>query len=101
MARFAMYASRDSSRESQGSHMILRQLSVAQVEIPLWERSRSLLFLLAVGGASLLLAAGTTLVATVLSFSTPATGRLILSLDPDDPQLQYRLSEVYKDTDPA
>src|SRR5439155_17684165 len=72
-----------------------------QVEIPLRERSRSLLFLLAVGGASLLLAAETTLVGTVLSFSTPSTGRLILTLDPDDPQLQYGLWQAYKDTDPA
>src|SRR2546430_16979071 len=101
MAGVAMYASRGSSRVSQGSHMILRQLGVAQFEIPLRERSRPLLFLLAVGGASLLLAAETTLVGTALSFSTPSTGHLILILDPDDPQLQYRLSQVYKDTDPA
>src|SRR5438128_1594120 len=101
MAGFAMYASRGSSRVSQGSHMILRQLSVAQVEIPLRERSRPLLFLLAVSGASLFLAAETTLVGTVLSFSTPSTGRLVLTLDRDDPQLQYGLWQAYKDTDPA
>ena len=101
MAGFAMYASRGFSRVSQGSHMILRQLSVAQVEIPLRERSRPLLFLLAVGGASLFLAAETTLVGTVLSFQTPSTGRMILTLDPDDPQLQYGLWQAYKDTDPA
>src|SRR2546427_634312 len=81
--------------------MILRQLNVTQVEIPLRERFRSLVFLLAVSSASLLLAAETTLVGTVLSFSTPSTGRLILTLDSDDPQLQYRLWQVYKDTDPA
>src|SRR2546427_6951528 len=81
--------------------MILRQLNVTQVEIPLREPFRSLLFLLAVSSASLLLVAETTLVGTVLSFSTPSTGRLILTLDRDDPQLQYGLWQAYEDTDPA
>src|SRR5947209_17580431 len=101
MAGFAMYASRGSPPMPLRSRMTLRQLGVAQVEIPLRDRSRPLLFLLAVGGVSLLLAAETTLVGTVLSFSTPSTGRLILTVDRDDPQLQYGLWQVYKDTNPA
>ena len=81
--------------------MILRKVRLSQVEISLRERSRSLALLLVVGSASLLLAAETLLVGVASSFETPSQGRLILALDSDDPRLQDRLGQVYKDIDPA
>jgi len=81
--------------------MILRQLSVARIEVSLRGLSRSLLFLLAVGAVSLLLAAEVSLVGIASSFEKPSTGRLLLALDSSDPQLQHRLGQVYKDIDPA
>src|SRR5947208_4937546 len=74
---------------------------VARIEISLRARSRWLPFLLAIGAASLLLAAETLLVGTVFSFESPSTGHLMLALDSDDPWLQFRLGQVSKDTDPA
>jgi len=73
----------------------------ARIEISLQERSRSLLFLLAVGCASLFVAAETSLVGIIYSFQTPRVGRWLLALDADDPRLQNRLGQVYEDIDPA
>ncbi len=81
--------------------MILRQLGIGRIEVSLRERSRSLPFLIAVGAVSLLLAAEMSLVGIASSFERPSTGRLILALDSSDPQLQHRLGQVYKETDPA
>ena len=81
--------------------MILRQLDVARIEVSLRGRSRSLPFLLAVGAVSLFLAAQVWVVGIASSFERPSTGRLLLALDSNDPQLQHRLGQVYKDIDPA
>jgi hypothetical protein len=81
--------------------MVGPQLGVARTQISLGAHCRALLFLLAAGGVSLLLAAETSLVGMVSSFETPALGRWLLALDADDPRLQDRLGQVYKDTDPT
>jgi len=81
--------------------MIRPQLGVARTEISLRPHSRALLFLLAVGCASLLLAAETLLVGIVSSFETPTVGRRLLALDANDPRLHNRLGRVYEDIDPA
>ena len=81
--------------------MIFRQLGVARMEVSLRGRSRSLPFLMGVGAVSLLLAAEMSLVGIASSFESPSTGRLILVLDANDPQLQHRLGQVYKEIDPA
>jgi len=81
--------------------MILRQLGVARMEVSLRGRSRSLPFLMGVGAVSLILAAEMSLVGIASSFESPSTGRLILLLDANDPQLQHRLGQVYKEIDPA
>jgi len=81
--------------------MIRPQLRVARIEISLRAHPRALFFLLAVGCGSLFLAAETSLVGIVSSFETPTTGRWLLALDADDPQLQDRAGEVYKDIDPT
>ena len=73
----------------------------ARIEISLQQRSRSLLFLLAVGCASLFVAAETSLVGITSSFETPTVGRWLLALDAGDPWLQDRLGQAYKDIDPA
>ena len=64
---------------------------------PLW----SLLFMFAVSGASLLLAAEISVVGIVSSFDTVKVGRWLLPLDPDDAQLQHRLWQVQKNRDPG
>src|SRR6266568_2397133 len=64
---------------------------------PLW----SLLFMFAVSGASLLLAAEISVVGIASSFDTAKVGRWLLPLDPDDAQLQHRLWQVQKSHDPA
>ncbi|MGA7925158.1 MAG: hypothetical protein WCA20_04070, partial [Candidatus Sulfotelmatobacter sp.] len=76
--------------------MIWRQFGAAQFEISLQQRTRSLLLLIGVGAASLLLAAETSLSGIASSFETPTQGRWLLAVDSDDPQLQYRLAQVYK-----
>jgi tetratricopeptide (TPR) repeat protein len=81
--------------------MIRPQLGVARTEFSLRAHSRALLFLLAVGCASLFVAAETSLVGITLSFETPTVGRWLLALDADDPRLQNRLGQVYEDIDPA
>ena len=81
--------------------MIRPQLGVARTEISLRAHSRALLFLLAVGCASLFVAAETSLVGITFSFETPTVGRWLLALDADDPRLQNRLGQVYEDIDPA
>ena len=81
--------------------MIFRQLGVARMEVSLRGRSRSLPFLMGVGAVSLILAAEMSLVGIASSFESPSTGRLILVLDANDPQLQHRLGQVYKEIDPA
>jgi hypothetical protein len=81
--------------------MIRPQLGVAQTEISVRAHSRALFFLLAVGCASLFVAAETSLVGIVSSFETPAVGRWLLALDADDPRLQHQLGRAYKDIDPA
>jgi hypothetical protein len=81
--------------------MIRPQLGVTRTEISLRAHSRALLFLLAVGCASLLAAAETSLVGIVSSFETRTVGRRLLALDADDPRLQNRLGRVYEDIDPA
>ena len=81
--------------------MIRPQLGVARTEISLRARSRALLFLLAVGCASLLVAAETSLVGITFSFETPTVGRWLLAWDADDPRLQNRLGQAYRDIDPA
>ena len=81
--------------------MILRQLGVGRIEVSLRGRSRSLPFLMGVGAVSLLLAAEMSVVGIASSFESPSTGRLILVLDANDPQLQHRLGQVYQEIDPA
>jgi len=54
-----------------------------------------------VGAVSLLLAAEMSVVGIASSFENPSTGRLILVLDANDPQLQHRLGQVYQEIDPA
>jgi tetratricopeptide (TPR) repeat protein len=81
--------------------MIRPQLGVARTEISLRAHSRALLFLLALGCASLLVAAETSLVGITFSFETPTVGRWLLALDADDPRLQNRLGQAYRDIDPA
>jgi tetratricopeptide (TPR) repeat protein len=81
--------------------MIRPQLGVARTEISLCAHSRALLFLLAVGCASLFVAAETSLVGITFSFKTPTVGRWLLAWDADDPRLQNRLGQVYEDIDPA
>jgi tetratricopeptide (TPR) repeat protein len=81
--------------------MIRPRLGVARTEISLCARSRALLFLLAVGCVSLFMAAETSLVGITFSFETPPVGRWLLALDADDPRLQNRLGQVYKDIDSA
>ena len=71
------------------------------MEVSLRGRSRSLPFLMGVGAVSLILAAEMSLVGIASSFESPSTGRLILLLDANDPQLQHRLGQVYKEIDPA
>jgi len=71
------------------------------IEFSLLKRSRALLFLFLIVCASLLLAAETSLVGMASSFDTAAQGRWLLALEPEDPQLQHRLWQVYRDTDPA
>ena len=81
--------------------MTLRPLCVARIEVSLREGSRSLLFLLIVGSISLFLAAETALVGVTSSFKTPSEGRLILAFDANDSRAEYRLGQVYEDTDSA
>jgi hypothetical protein len=81
--------------------MIWRRFGAARFEISLRQRTRSLLFLIGVGAASLLLAAETFLSGIVSSFETPTQGRWLLALDSNDPELQYRLAQVYKNSDSA
>jgi len=81
--------------------MIWPQLEVARREISLRPRFRALIFVLAIGGGSLFLAAEASLVGIVSSFETPAVGRRLLAWDGDDPQLQNRLGQAYKDSDPT
>ncbi len=81
--------------------MIRPQLGVARTEISLRAHSRALLFMLAVGCASLLVAAETSLVGITYSFETPSVGRRLLAFDADDPRLQNRLGQAYKYIDPA
>jgi hypothetical protein len=81
--------------------MIRPQLGVARTEVSLRAHTRALLFLLAVGGASLFVAAVTSLVGITFSFKTPSVGRWLLALDADDPQLQNQLGRVYEGIDPA
>ena len=81
--------------------MILRQLGVARIAVSLRGRSRSLPFLMGVGVVSLILAAEMSVVGIASSFENPSTGRLILVLDANDPQLQHRLGQVYQEIDPA
>jgi tetratricopeptide (TPR) repeat protein len=79
--------------------MIRPQLDVARIEISLRAHSRALFLLLAVGAASLLVAAETSLVGTVSSFETPRVGRWLLALDADDARLQDQVGQAYKDSD--
>src|ERR671930_190323 len=81
--------------------MTLWQSCVRRIEVPLRDRRRSLTLLLAVGTGCLLLAAETSLVGITLSFKTPFVGRLLLAVDSSDPWLQFKLSQVYRDTNPA
>jgi tetratricopeptide (TPR) repeat protein len=83
--------------------MIGPQLGVAPTETSVRAHSRALLFLflLAVGCASLLVAAETLLVGIISSFETPSVGRWLLALDADDPRLQRQLGKAYEDIDPA
>ena len=81
--------------------MIRPQLGVARTEISLRAHSRALIFLLAVGCASLFVAAETSLVGIISSFETPSVGRWLLALDADDPRLQRQLGKAYEDIDPA
>jgi len=72
-----------------------------QFELSLRQCTRSLVFLIGIGAACLLLATETTLSVLASSFDTPSQGRWLLALDADDPQLQYRLAQLYKGIDPA
>jgi hypothetical protein len=49
----------------------------------------------------LLLAVGTILLGITSSFETPKVGQWILTLDPNDPWLENRLGESYKDDNPS
>jgi tetratricopeptide (TPR) repeat protein len=81
--------------------MIRPHLGVARTEISLRAHSRALLFLLAVGCASLFAAVEISLVGITFSLETPRLGRWLLAWDADDPRLQNQLGQVYKDIDPA
>ncbi len=81
--------------------MIRPQLGVARTEISLRAHSRALLFLLAVGCVSLLVAAETSLVGITFSFKKPRVGCWLLVLDADDPRLQNQLGQAYERIDPA
>jgi hypothetical protein len=80
--------------------MIWPWLYATRIEISVRGRSRSLAFLLTVGCASLFLAAETSLVGGTLLFEAPSAGRWLLAVDSDDPWLQNRLAQAYKDTNP-
>ncbi len=73
----------------------------APLDISLQGSLRPLVFLAAVGFASLLLAAETSLMGLVTSFDTPSAGRLLLPVDAGDAQLEYWLGRVYQPTNPA
>jgi hypothetical protein len=81
--------------------MIRPQLGVARTEISLRAHGCALLFVLAVGGTSLFVAAETLLVGISSSFETPAVGQWLLALDADDPRLQHQLGQAYKGIDPT
>jgi tetratricopeptide (TPR) repeat protein len=49
----------------------------------------------------MLMAAETLLVGIVSSFETPTVGRWLLAPDGDDPQLENRLGQAYRDIDPT
>jgi tetratricopeptide (TPR) repeat protein len=72
-----------------------------KVEIPLQNRSRSLLFSFVAGGASLLLAAEIALTGIASSFKTPSVGRWLVGWDSGDAGFHYRLARVCQDLDPA
>jgi hypothetical protein len=71
------------------------------IEISLRKRFRSMLFLFAIGCASVLLGAEISLVGMASSFESAAAGRWLLALDSDDAQLQHRLWQAQKDDHPA
>ena len=73
----------------------------ARVEVSLQGRSRSLLFLLVVGFASMLFATETSLMGIVSSFEARSVGRCLMALDFDDAWLHYRLGQIYEQIEPA
>jgi tetratricopeptide (TPR) repeat protein len=81
--------------------MIRPQWKVARTQVSLRARSRALLFLLAVGCASLFVAAETLLAGITFSFETPGVGRWLLALDANDPRLENGLGQAYRHIDPA
>jgi len=64
-------------------------------------RAGGWLFLLAVSALSIFLAAETWLAGTVAIFANPEVGRRLLSLDADDPSLEDKLGQAYKDVNSA
>jgi len=81
--------------------MIRSRLAVARMEISLRVHARAVLFLLAVGSVSLLVAAESGLVGIIFSFQTPGVGRWLLTLDADDPGLERQVGQAYRDVDPT
>jgi hypothetical protein len=81
--------------------MIWPQWGVAQTEISLPEHWRTLVFVLAVTGVGLWLAAEASLAGLVSSFNSPKVGRRLLTWDAGDPLLLHQLGQAYIDTDPA
>jgi tetratricopeptide (TPR) repeat protein len=77
------------------------EIQAVQLVVSLRQRSRSRLFLLVVGCACLGMAAETLLVGVGSTFGTPRVGRWILALDRNDPQVENRLGEIYKDANPS
>jgi tetratricopeptide (TPR) repeat protein len=75
--------------------------SMFPLEMSVYGRTRSLLFLLAPGVASLFLAAEILLAGVASSFHTASQGRRIAAIDRDDPRLEYRLGRMCSDIDPA
>jgi len=62
---------------------------------------RAWLLLLAVAAASFGLAAEAWLAGTVALFANPKVGRCLLPFDADDPRLEDRLGQAYKDVNPV
>jgi hypothetical protein len=76
--------------------MLWPDIEAVQIVVSLRRRSRSRLFLLVVGCASLVMAAETLLVGVGSMFRTPRVGWGLLALDRNDPWVENRLGKIYQ-----